>query len=108
MNQRSFCLIVTLCARHRDSSCEYWLTDYLTEANRPSDHPQWYNAFMQNCTTTTRGHAQNAGAGEGLAWRLFANGHIDQLLYERGQIDTVLTISEVAATSQKGLGRGQL
>src|SRR5450432_1588847 len=39
------------------------LIDYLKEVDRLADHPQWYNALTQNCTTTIRGHAQNTGAG---------------------------------------------
>jgi hypothetical protein len=71
------------------------LADYLDEVNRLADHPRWYNALTQNCTTTIRGHAQNAGAGGRLDWRLLANGHVDQLLYERGQINTDLSLAEL-------------
>jgi Domain of unknown function (DUF4105) len=56
------------------------LIDYLAEVNRLADHPRWYNALTQNCTTTIRGHAQNVGASDRLDWRLLANGHLDQLL----------------------------
>ena len=75
------------------------LVDYLNEVNRLADHPRWYNALTQNCTTTIRGHAQNAGAGGRLDWRLLANGHLDQLLYERGQIDTDLPFADLRARS---------
>jgi hypothetical protein len=34
-----------------------------------------------------------------LDWRLLANGHLDQLLYERGQIDTRLPFDELRARS---------
>jgi hypothetical protein len=75
------------------------LVDYLKEVNRLADHPRWYNALTQNCTTTIRGHAQNAGAGGRLDWRLLANGHLDQLLFERGQIDTGLPFIALRARS---------
>ncbi len=75
------------------------LADYLNEVNRLADHPRWYNALTQNCTTTIRGHAQNAGAGGRLDWRLLANGHLDQLLYERGQINTDLPFADLRARS---------
>ncbi|MGA7869612.1 MAG: DUF4105 domain-containing protein [Candidatus Binatus sp.] len=75
------------------------LVDYLNEVNRLADHPRWYNALTQNCTTTIRGHAQNAGAGGRLDWRLLANGHVDQLLYERGQINTDLPFADLRARS---------
>jgi hypothetical protein len=75
------------------------LVNYLNEVNRLADHPRWYNALTQNCTTTIRGHAQNAGAGGRLDWRLLANGHVDQLLYERGQINTDLPFADLRARS---------
>ncbi len=75
------------------------LVDYLDEINRLADHPQWYNALTQNCTTTIRSHAQNAGLAGRLDWRLLANGHLDELLYERGQIDTDLSFVDLRARS---------
>jgi hypothetical protein len=75
------------------------LVDYLDEVNQLADHPEWYNALTQNCTTTIRGHAQNIGAGGRLDWRLLANGHLAQLLYERGQIDTDVPFEELRARS---------
>lgn len=75
------------------------LIDYLSEVNRLADRPQWYNALTQNCTTTIRGHAQTAGAGGRLDWRLLANGHVDQLLYERSQIDTGISFEELRSRS---------
>ena len=71
------------------------LVDYLDEINRLADHPQWYNALTQNCTTAIRGHAQNIGAGGRLDWRVLANGHLDQLLSERGQIDTDISFDDL-------------
>jgi hypothetical protein len=75
------------------------LIDYLTKVNRLADHPQWYNALTQNCTTTIRGHAQHAGAGGHFDWRLLANGHVDQLLYERHQIDTDIPFDDLRSRS---------
>src|SRR5271154_6075571 len=71
------------------------LVDYLDEVNSLADHPEWYNALTQNCTTTIRGHTQHIGAAGSLDWRMLANGHLDELLYERGQIDTSLPFAEV-------------
>jgi len=75
------------------------LVDYLNEVNLLAEHPRWYNALTQNCTTTIRGHAQNAGAGGRLNWKLIANGHLDQLLYERGQIYSDLPFADLRARS---------
>jgi hypothetical protein len=75
------------------------LVDYLNQVNHLADHPRWYNALTQNCTTTIREHTLKAGAGGPLDWRLLANGHIDQLLYERRQIDTDLPVASLRAQS---------
>ena len=85
--------------RAQTSQARALLVDYLDQVNRLADHPQWYNALTQNCTTTIRGHAQNIGAGGHLDWRLLANGHLDELLYERGQIDTDLPFADLRARS---------
>jgi hypothetical protein len=82
-----------------ESQARALLIDYLNEVNRLADHPRWYNALTQNCTTSIRGHAQNTGAGGRLDWRLLANGHLDELLYERGQIDTDLPLADLRARS---------
>ncbi len=75
------------------------LVDYLDEVNSLADHPEWYNALTQNCTTTIRGHTQHIGAAGSFDWRLLANGHLDELLYERGQIDNSLPFAEIKIRS---------
>jgi hypothetical protein len=75
------------------------LVDYLDEVNQLDTHPEWYNALTQNCTTTIRGHAQNIGAGGSMDWRLLANGHLDELLYERNQIDTSMPLTDLRSHS---------
>jgi hypothetical protein len=79
----------------------------LNEVNRLADHPRWYNALTQNRTTNIREHTQKVDAGDAIDWRLLANGHVDQLLYERRQIDTDLPsqVFEHKATSPKGQKR---
>jgi hypothetical protein len=75
------------------------LVDYLDEVNQLADKPEWYNALTQNCTTTIRGHVQHIGAGGSMDWRLLANGHLDELLYERGQIDTSMPLADLRSRS---------
>jgi Domain of unknown function (DUF4105) len=85
--------------RLSDSQARSLLVDYLKEVNHLADQPEWYNALTHNCTTTIRGHAQNVGTVGKLDWRLLANGHLDQLLYERGQLDRRLPLEELRALS---------
>jgi Domain of unknown function (DUF4105) len=66
------------------------LVDYLEEANRLGKNPRWYNALTSNCTTMIRRHAQDIGAGGRFDLRILVNGRVDEMAYERGQIDTSL------------------
>jgi len=75
------------------------LVDYLEEVNALADRPEWYNALTHNCTTTIRRHAQHVAPANPFDWRILVNGYIDQLGYERGQIDTSLPFEELRAKS---------
>jgi len=75
------------------------LLDYLKEVNRLDARAEWYNALVHNCTTTIRHHAENVAAGRPFDWRILANGYIDELGYERGQIDTRLPFAELRRRS---------
>jgi hypothetical protein len=85
--------------RASTSQARALLVDYLRAVNHLAEHPRWYNALTQNCTTTIREHAQNAGSAGQFDWRLLANGRLDQLLYERGEINTRLPFEELRARS---------
>jgi hypothetical protein len=75
------------------------LLDYLREVNRLDRSPEWYNALTHNCTTTIRHHAQEIGAGNPFDWRILANGRLDELGYERGQINTSMPFAELRRRS---------
>jgi hypothetical protein len=75
------------------------LLDYVDAMNRLATQPEWYNAGTTNCTTTIRTHVMRIGVAIPWDWRLFANGHLDELLYERGTIDTSRPFAEVRAAS---------
>jgi uncharacterized protein DUF4105 len=75
------------------------LLDYLDEINQLAREPQWYNALTHNCTTTIRHHVAQIAPGNPFDWRILANGHLDQLGYERRQINTSLPFSELRRRS---------
>jgi len=82
------------------------LLDYLTDIDRIADQPVWYNAATHNCTTGIRLHVQNVQAGQPWDWRILVNGYLDQLLYERGTVDTKLPFEQLrerSAISQRGI-----
>ncbi len=75
------------------------LIDYLNEINRLADKPRWYNVLTHNCTTTIRYHVQQVAPGDPFDWRILANGRLDELGYERGNIDTTLPFEELRRRS---------
>lgn len=76
------------------------LMDYVATMNTLVDTPQFYNALVDNCTTAIRRHVKNVDANAPRAdWRLLANGYGDQMLYERGRVDTSLPFEQLRALS---------
>jgi hypothetical protein len=72
---------------------EFFLA-YLRRMNRLREQPEWYSAVTHNCTTSIR--MQRAAADRApWDWRMLANGHGDELLYERGMIATNLPLPEL-------------
>ena len=72
--------------------------DYLRRANELHEHAEWYNALTDNCTTGIR--TQRAAADRApWDWRMLVNGHLDELLYERGTIVTNLPFAELKKLS---------
>jgi len=67
---------------------------YLRRVNELHQRPEWYSALTQNCTTSIR--TQRAAADRApWDWRMLANGHGDEMLYERGAIATDLPLAEL-------------
>jgi Domain of unknown function (DUF4105) len=72
--------------------------EYLSRINRMRDHPEWYNALTNNCTTNI---SVLAAAAQGIHprwdWRILFNGRADQMLYERGDLAGNLPYAELKA-----------
>ena len=76
------------------------LMDYVASMNALVETPEFYNALVDNCTTSIRHHVTRVEANPPrVDWRLLANGYGDQMLYERGSIDTRLPFEELRAKS---------
>jgi hypothetical protein len=76
------------------------LLAYAREINRLAERPEWYNALTHNCTTTIRYHAEQVAAAGAWSWQILANGHLDDLWYRRGSIDTSLPFPEIRRRSE--------
>jgi len=76
------------------------LLDYVATMNALATHPRWYNAGVDNCTTGIRMHVEHISAqARPWDWRILVNGYGDQLMYERGNIDTELPFDELRRRS---------
>ncbi len=75
------------------------LEQYLREASSLARSPEWYNALTQNCTTGIWRNVRAIAPQVRLDWRLIANGALDELLYERGLVDTRLPLPELRVLS---------
>jgi hypothetical protein len=75
------------------------LVDYLEEVDRLSVEPRWYNALTHNCTTAIRKHIMHVAGNQPFDWRILANGYIDEMMYERGTVDTSLPFAELKTRS---------
>jgi Domain of unknown function (DUF4105) len=68
--------------------------NYLRRVNSLRLQPEWYNAVSHNCTTSIR--AQRAASDRApWDWRMLVNGYGNELLYERGLINTNLSVTEL-------------
>lgn len=75
------------------------LESYVREMQRLETRPEWYSAVTHNCSTTTRIHAASIGVEDTLDWRVLFNGHLDEMFYERGVVDTSMPLAALREAS---------
>jgi hypothetical protein len=75
------------------------LLRYLQEVNELRERPQWYNALTDNCTTAIGRLARLGARRSWWSWKLFLNGHLDELAYDIGAIDRSLPFAVLKAKS---------
>ena len=75
------------------------LQDYLNEMDYLATRARWYNAVTRNCTTAIRNHVKRASPDDPWDYRILMNGRLDELGYERGNIDTSLPFEVLRAQS---------
>jgi hypothetical protein len=76
------------------------LLDYVRRFDRLADHPAFYDALTQNCTTTIRDHVKHIAPGFTFDWRLLVNGHLDEMLWEKGSVNNTIPFAELRARSR--------
>jgi uncharacterized protein DUF4105 len=76
------------------------LMAYLQDINQLTEHPAWYNALSENCTTAIYRLVRPYTIRSWWSWKLFVNGYMDELAYENGAVDTTLPFAEFKARSR--------
>ena len=64
------------------------LVAYLEELELIAAEPAFYDSLSRNCSTAARRHVASVGVEDTWDWRVVLNGHLDELLYERGLLDS--------------------
>ena len=63
--------------------------DYLQRVNDLHEHPEWYNALTNNCTTNIAvSIAEARHISVSRDWRILLNGKMDEMLYEHNSLVT--------------------
>jgi len=74
------------------------LLEYLKAASALRERPEWYNALTDNCTTTLIGHSRRVAMPESrFDWRWILNGHLHEVMHERGTIDSSVPLETLRA-----------
>jgi hypothetical protein len=73
--------------------------DYVAEINRLKEHPEFYNTLTTNCTSNIWLHSRVNPEHLPYSWKLLASGHVPELLYEHGKLDTSLPFAELQRRS---------
>lgn len=72
------------------------LRDMLERANRLAVEPEFYNTLINNCTTNILDHVNSVAPDDPIPYgpRVLLPGYSDRLAYDRGLIDTDLSLEE--------------
>jgi len=73
--------------------------EYVAELNRLKERPEFYNTLTTNCTSTIWMNARVNDGRLPYSWKLLVSGHVPELLYEKGKLDTGLPFAELQKSS---------
>ena len=88
------CYLYRLQMNHEDRI--QFLTEYVEATNQLAEKPRWYNVVTDNCTTSIAMQRKRQVFWD---WRMFINGSLDELMYERKHLVQSLEFAELKKQS---------
>jgi len=82
----------------RQSTVMLRFMEYLDAMNRIDSHPRFYDTLTGNCTTAIRAQITTSERNS-MDWRIFANGKLDELFFERDMLTKELPFAELKQRS---------
>lgn len=78
------------------------LQDYVKKMNNLAAKPAFYDALTRNYTTANYLHTKtiNSASPPPMDWKIFASGHLDELLYEKGILSQRLPFATLRQQSR--------
>jgi hypothetical protein len=83
------------CHKASPEAARELLLEYVLGANELSTTPEFYNSIATNCTTTIVKMMRAVGDVVPLDWRLIINGYLPEYAYDRGALDTSLSLADL-------------
>lgn len=68
---------------------------YVAAANEIAEKPHWFNSVFTNCSRTAILFARHVGISIPMDYRVIVNGYFPELLYERGSLNTDVSLQEL-------------
>jgi hypothetical protein len=71
------------------------IEEYVRDANALAEKPKFFNSLTSNCATTVVKLLRATGVEIPFDWRLIVNGYLPDLVYDRGALDTRVSMEEL-------------
>jgi hypothetical protein len=84
------------------SHAQALLLGYVDDANTLAKTPRFYNSITTNCTTVIFRMMRAVGDVTPFDWRLIVNGYLPEYAYDRGALDTRLSVQELRGRAHIG------
>lgn len=78
------------------------LREYVADTNALAATPAFYNSITSNCTTTVVKMMRLVGDKVPFDWRLIVNGYLPDYAYDRGAVDTSVSLAELRTVAHIG------